>query len=90
MFSPRQPWPRPGARPEAVPVVNEHVAANRALWDEWTGVHERSEFYDLEGFKKGGVRIRDYEQKDLGDVSRGLLERHLDALRLTTAGVRVG
>ena len=26
----------------------------------------------------------------LGDVSRGLLERHLDALRLTTAGVRVG
>jgi SAM-dependent methyltransferase len=48
--------------------VNEHVAANRALWDEWTGVHERSKFYDLEGFKKGGVRIRTYEREDVGDV----------------------
>lgn len=46
-----------------------YVSANRALWDEWTGIHERSAFYDLEGFKKGLVRIRPYEQEDVGDVA---------------------
>ncbi len=57
-----------------------YLDANRRLWDEWTGVHERSAFYDLESFKAGdtkrhpfeaakGVRVRDYEVEEIGDVS---------------------
>jgi hypothetical protein len=28
---------------------------------EWTAIHQTSSFYDLEGFKRGGSRLRDYE-----------------------------
>lgn len=46
-----------------------HLQDNRALWDEWTRVHEASAFYDLEGFKRGGVRLRPFEIEDVGDVA---------------------
>lgn len=26
---------------------DEGLTSNRALWDEWTDIHETSEFYDL-------------------------------------------
>ena len=29
--------------------MNEFLEGNRELWDEWTGIHESSEFYDLRG-----------------------------------------
>lgn len=45
------------------------VAANRALWDEWTAIHETSPFYDLDGFRAGGVRIRPYEIDEIGPVA---------------------
>ena len=35
--------------------MNEYVEGNRELWDEWTGIHESSEFYDLQAFREGGV-----------------------------------
>ena len=41
---------------------------NRQLWDEWTDIHEGSTFYDLEGFLRGGVRLRDYELAEIGDL----------------------
>jgi SAM-dependent methyltransferase len=54
--------------------VDEFVAANRALWDEWTAIHTTSEFYDVDGFKRGGVRLAEHEIAELGDVSgRSLL-----------------
>jgi 2-polyprenyl-3-methyl-5-hydroxy-6-metoxy-1,4-benzoquinol methylase len=49
--------------------MDEYVAANRRLWDEWTGVNARSSFYDVEGFKAGGVRLRDWEIAEVGDVA---------------------
>jgi len=52
-------------------VPDRHAAsfdANRSLWDAWTRVHEAGEFYDLEAFKAGGVRIRPYEIDLVGDV----------------------
>jgi SAM-dependent methyltransferase len=52
------------------------MASNRALWNEWTAIHERSEFYDLESFKAGGVRLRDYEIEEVGDI-RGRSLLHL-------------
>jgi len=70
------------------------LAANRALWAEWTRFHETSAFYDLEGFRKGGIRLRRYELEELGDVS-GLDVLHLqchigtDTLSLARLGARV-
>ncbi|MGQ0568265.1 MAG: hypothetical protein ACT4P5_01850 [Armatimonadota bacterium] len=49
--------------------MDPYRVANRALWDEWTDIHARSTFYDLEGFKKGGVRLEPFEIEEIGDVS---------------------
>lgn len=48
---------------------DEGVSSNRALWDEWTGIHETSEFYDLQTFKQGGIRLREYEIQEVGSVT---------------------
>jgi hypothetical protein len=49
--------------------MDEFLAANRALWDEWTSIHERSEFYDLDGFRRGGIRIADHEIDEIGPAT---------------------
>ena len=51
---------------------------NRALWEEWTEIHTRGGFYDVEGFVDGttGVKIEDWEQAEVGDV-RGKRLLHL-------------
>jgi SAM-dependent methyltransferase len=51
-------------------------AANERLWDAWTAVHADAAFYDLAGFRKGGVRLRPDEIAALGDVT-GLSLLHL-------------
>lgn len=51
-----------------MPARDDYLEANRALWDEWTPIHERSAFYDLESFRKGGVRLHDFEVEEVGDV----------------------
>jgi SAM-dependent methyltransferase len=83
----------------------EPLEANRRLWEEWTRVHEQSEFYNLESFKAGtrldrpfdaapGVRVRTYEVEELGDV-RGEDLLHLqchfgiDTLSWARLGARV-
>ena len=48
--------------------MNEFLEGNRALWDEWTGIHESSAFYGVEAFRAGGIRLRDYELAQVGDV----------------------
>lgn len=40
----------------ATPDREASFAINRELWDAWTAVHATGEFYDLAGFKAGGVR----------------------------------
>ena len=49
---------------------------NRSLWDAWTAVHAEGEFYDLAGFREGGVRLRDDEIEAVGNV-RGRTLLHL-------------
>jgi SAM-dependent methyltransferase len=49
--------------------MEDYLKANQALWNEWTDIHEGSEFYNLDGFKAGGIRLRDYEVADVGDVA---------------------
>jgi SAM-dependent methyltransferase len=74
--------------------VDKFLAANRELWNDWTEIHETSEFYDLDSFRRGGVRLRDYELQEIGDVS-GLSLLHLqchfgiDTLSWARLGARV-
>jgi SAM-dependent methyltransferase len=49
--------------------VDEFVEANRRLWNEWAHINAASEFYDVEGFKRGGTRLRPYEIEEVGDVA---------------------
>jgi SAM-dependent methyltransferase len=70
------------------------MRSNNALWDEWTRIHEGSDFYDLEGFKRGGIRLAAYELDEIGDV-HGLDLLHLqchfgiDTLSWARLGARV-
>ncbi|MCB0618907.1 MAG: methyltransferase domain-containing protein [Saprospiraceae bacterium] len=47
---------------------NDYLNANRASWDLRTETHKDSEFYDLEGFKKGKNSLNNIELEALGDV----------------------
>jgi SAM-dependent methyltransferase len=72
----------------------EYLRANRALWDEWTTIHERSADYNLAGFKAGGHRLRPYELAEIGDVTgRDLLHLQcnfgIDTLSWARLGARV-
>ena len=74
--------------------MDRYLKANRALWDEWTAIHARSAFYDLEGFKRGGVRLRPYEIEEIGDVAgKSLLHMQchfgIDTLSWARLGARV-
>jgi SAM-dependent methyltransferase len=76
-----------------VPSGADAMAANQALWDEWTDVHVGSEFYDVDEFRRGGSRLRDFERELIGDV-RGLEVLHLqchfglDTLSFARLGAR--
>lgn len=70
------------------------VAANRTLWDTWTGLHQESAFYHVEGFLAGRDHLNPVEHEELGDV-RGLRFLHLqchfgiDALGWARRGAEV-
>lgn len=75
---------------------SERVAldANRRLWDAWTELHEHAPFYDLEGFRQAGVRLRDYEIEEVGPVAgKRLLHLQchfgIDSLSWARLGARV-
>jgi SAM-dependent methyltransferase len=52
------------------------MAANRANWDERTGIHLASRFYDVEGWLRRAPGPRSWESAALGDVA-GLRLLHL-------------
>jgi SAM-dependent methyltransferase len=49
--------------------MNEYLQANKRRWDQLTLEHKESEFYDLEGFKRGKDRLRSIELSELSDVT---------------------
>src|SRR3954464_11903705 len=55
---------------------DEYIQSNRKLWNDWTGIHAQSEFYDVESFKEGKFRLHPIEKEELGDV-RGKTLLHL-------------
>jgi SAM-dependent methyltransferase len=74
--------------------LDASFAANESLWDVWTQIHAAGEFYDLEDFKAGGVRLRPHEIELVGDVT-GKTLLHLqchfgiDTLSWARLGARV-
>ncbi len=75
-------------------MTEEALRVNQQLWDEWTRIHETSSFYDLEGFRRGGIRLRPYELEEIGDVAgRDLLHLQchfgIDTLSWARLGARV-
>jgi SAM-dependent methyltransferase len=56
--------------------MNEYLATNRNLWDGWTEIHAASAFYDVPGFRSGGLTLRSIEREAVGDV-RGKQLLHL-------------
>lgn len=47
----------------------KYFRANRALWNKRTSIHKDSDFYDLEGFRKGKNVLNEIELTELGTVS---------------------
>ena len=56
--------------------MNEYIEQNRTLWDAWTRLHEHSDFYDLDSFKRGRSSLKPLEVEEVGDV-RGKSLLHL-------------
>mgnify|MGYP002630525864 FL=1 len=46
----------------------KYFETNKDTWDKKVSIHAKSEFYDVEGFKKGKTSLNKYELKELGDV----------------------
>ncbi len=48
--------------------MEEFIKANKELWEERTLAHEKSEFYDIEGFLRGNQTLDPIELEEIGDV----------------------
>ena len=80
--------------PDTAERTSNAIRDNNVLWDEWTAIHAASAFYDLDGFRRGGVRLADYEIAEVGDVTgRDLLHLQchfgIDTLSWARLGARV-
>lgn len=49
--------------------MNEYFKTNQQLWDDITGIHVQSQFYDVTGFKKGRCSLQAVEVAEVGDVT---------------------
>jgi SAM-dependent methyltransferase len=80
----------------AAALPTEARAANLRLWNAWTGIHEVSAFYDVDGFKAGASSLMPLELEELGPyVGEGTTLLHLqchfglDTLSWARRGARV-
>ena len=46
---------------------------NQKLWESWTRINVKSDFYDVEGFKRGGDQLDDVVVNGVGDVQNKTL-----------------
>lgn len=49
--------------------MEQYLEANRKLWDMWTPLHVKSEFYDVEGFKAGRRPLDSIVREGVGEVA---------------------
>ena len=74
--------------------MDKYLSNNREMWDEWAPLHAKSEFYDVEGFKKGRCTLYPIELEEMGDVTgKALLHLQchfgLDTLSWARLGAKV-
>ena len=68
---------------------------NQKLWESWTRINVKSDFYDVEGFKRGDDSLDDVVVNGVGDVQDKTLlhlQCHfgLDTLSWARRGARRG
>lgn len=74
--------------------MEDGIALNRAMWDEQVATHLRSDFYNVEGFRRGETDLTPIEAGEIGDIA-GLRVAHLqchfgmDTMYLARRGARV-
>ncbi|WP_438422376.1 class I SAM-dependent methyltransferase [Aquimarina macrocephali] len=49
--------------------LHNYFETNKQTWNKKVDIHARSDFYDIEAFKKGKTSLKQYELEALGDVS---------------------
>lgn len=74
--------------------MDRYLRANRRRWDALAPIHRDSVFYDVEGFKAGGMTLRSIEREELGEVKgKSLLHLQchfgLDTLSWARLGAKV-
>ncbi len=55
----------------------KYINSNKQLWNAWTTIHTKSDFYDVEEFKKGKNSLTGIETGELGEVVNGRTLLHL-------------
>lgn len=50
-------------------MTDDHLATNRAHWEELAALHPRTDHYDVEGFLDGGTTLDWIEREGVGDVA---------------------
>ncbi len=73
---------------------NKYIEINKSLWNGKTEIHVKSDFYDVEGFKKGKTSLNYIELEALGDVKgKSILHLQchfgLDSLSWARLGAKV-
>ncbi|MCW3462444.1 class I SAM-dependent methyltransferase [Chitinophaga nivalis] len=48
--------------------THDYLSANKEMWNQRTGVHVKSDFYDMPGFLQGNTSLKAIELALLGDV----------------------
>ena len=74
--------------------MSKYTQVNNEAWDAWAALHVESDYYDVEGFKKGSSTLNRIELEELGDVAGKTLlhlQCHfgLDSLSLARMGAEV-
>lgn len=49
--------------------MNKYTKSNQEMWDELTLIHEKSDYYNLEGFRAGKLSLLPLEREEVGDVT---------------------
>jgi ubiquinone/menaquinone biosynthesis C-methylase UbiE len=49
--------------------MDEHIAANRRVWDEWARINQESALYDAAAFKAGQTSLKPIELEQVGSVA---------------------
>ena len=47
---------------------DQYFEANKDIWNQRTGIHKDSTFYDVAGFKNGAISLTSIELNEVGDV----------------------